>query len=159
MKKIAILSTFALVISLSTSYAQQGIHPSGGNASGAGGSVSYSVGQVFYSSQNGTDASLIQGVQQPYELMITDVRDLASNLLSCDVFPNPAVKELNLLIKGEKPENGSWNLIDTRGATVLSGKISSEETQIPMAGVPMAPYTLKVLSGKKELKIFKILKQ
>lgn len=159
MKKIAILSTFALGISISTSYSQQGIHTSGGNASGAGGSVSYSVGQVFYSSQNGTDASLIQGVQQPYELMITDVKDLAPNLLSCEAFPNPAVKELNLLIKGEQPENGSWNLIDTRGVTVLSGKISSKETQIPMAGVPMASYSLKVLSGKKELKIFKILKQ
>jgi hypothetical protein len=159
MKKIAILSTFALSISLSTSFAQQGIHPSGGNASGAGGSVSYSVGQVFYSSQNGTDASLIQGVQQPYELMITDVKDLASNLLSCEVFPNPAVKELNLLIKGEQPENGNWNLFDSKGVTIRSGKISTKETLIPMAGVPTAAYTLKVFSGKKELKIFKILKQ
>jgi hypothetical protein len=159
MKKIAIISTFALCVSLSTSYAQQGIHPSGGNASGAGGSVSYSVGQIFYSSQSGIDASLIQGVQQPFELMITDVKDLATNLLSCEVFPNPAVKELNLLIKGEQPENGNWNLIDSKGVTIRSGEISTEETMIPMAGVPMASYTLKVSSGKKELKIFKIIKQ
>jgi hypothetical protein len=158
MKK-SIFSILLTIISLASAFAQQGIHSSGGNASGAGGSVSYSVGQVFYSSQNGTGGALIQGVQQPFELVVTEVKSPGTSLLKCEAFPNPAVKELNLRISGEQPEKGSWKLMDTKGVVLMDGNIQSAETIIPMNALPMAAYTLQVFSGKKELKTFKIIKQ
>ncbi len=45
--------------------AQQGNVAAGGQAVGAGGSVSYSIGQVNYLSASGTGGSLNQGLQQP----------------------------------------------------------------------------------------------
>ncbi|MHC1706606.1 MAG: T9SS type A sorting domain-containing protein [Bacteroidales bacterium] len=45
--------------------AQQGNVAAGGLATGAGGSASYSIGQMDYLSATGTGGSLIQGLQQP----------------------------------------------------------------------------------------------
>ncbi len=47
--------------------AQESIVASGGDASGSGGSSSYSVGQVFYSNYTGSNGSEAQGVQQADE--------------------------------------------------------------------------------------------
>ena len=55
----------AFTFSLSTSLAQEIIPASGGNAEGVGGSVSYSVGQVFYSIHAADVGSVAEGVQQP----------------------------------------------------------------------------------------------
>lgn len=48
--------------------AQETISPGGGNATGGGGSVSCTFGQLAYSSFTGTTGSVAQGVQQPYEI-------------------------------------------------------------------------------------------
>jgi hypothetical protein len=42
----------------------------GGEATGSGGSVSYSVGQVVYTTNTGINGSVAQGVQQPYEFQM-----------------------------------------------------------------------------------------
>lgn len=139
--------------------AQQGIHSSGGNASGTGGSVSYSVGQVFYSSQSGTSGGLIQGVQQPFELVVTSLDQPINPTISCEVFPNPVIKELKLKISGDKIQEGTWVLTDMRGVYVAKGKISEAETLIPMAAQPMAAYSLRIFSDQKEIRTFKIIKQ
>lgn len=46
--------------------AQNGINTSGGQASGGGGAVSYSVGQLVYHSYSGPNGSVSQGMQQPH---------------------------------------------------------------------------------------------
>ena len=46
--------------------AQKVVLPSGGNATGSGGSVSYSIGQIAYSYQTGPSGSINQGVLQPF---------------------------------------------------------------------------------------------
>ena len=53
-----------------TAQAQQATTATGGNASGSGGTVAYSVGQIFYTTNTGTTGSEAQGVQQPYEISI-----------------------------------------------------------------------------------------
>ena len=58
---LIILSSFRIM-------AQQAINASGANATGSGGSVSYSVGQVLYTTNSGSNGSSAQGVQQPYEI-------------------------------------------------------------------------------------------
>jgi hypothetical protein len=65
---LILLST--LTFSLSTIHAQEAIPAGGGNASGSGGSASYSVGQVVYTTNTGTNGSAAQGVQQPYEISV-----------------------------------------------------------------------------------------
>jgi hypothetical protein len=49
-----------------TAQAQQATTAAGGNASGSACNVSYSVGQIVYTTITGSTARLAQGVQQPY---------------------------------------------------------------------------------------------
>lgn len=59
--------TITLLFGLFTAFTVQAQHAlvtSGGNATGLGGSVSYSIGQVFYTSNTSSIGSLTQGVQQ-----------------------------------------------------------------------------------------------
>jgi hypothetical protein len=66
MKKIVLfLGCCLLGWGTSSLLAQQGVVTAGGVAGGAGGSASYSIGQVDYLSVTGTGGSLIQGLQQP----------------------------------------------------------------------------------------------
>lgn len=63
------LSHTLLIIGLSiSSYAQESAHAAGGDFSGFGGSVSYSVGQVVYTAHTGVTGMEAQGVQQRYEI-------------------------------------------------------------------------------------------
>lgn len=66
MKKIYILLIFS-TISV-TLFGQSDIVTAGGTATGAGGSATYTVGQIAV--QRATDGSkyIIEGVQQPYEI-------------------------------------------------------------------------------------------
>ena len=74
-------------------HAQTGIPAAGGNASGTGGSVSFSVGQVFYLMNTGTTGSVLEGVQQPFEISETTLKTqtltfLAGwNLFSFNIVP------------------------------------------------------------------------
>ena len=48
--------------------AQETIPATGGNATGNGGSVSYTVGQITYNALPGTNGIVAQGVQRTYEM-------------------------------------------------------------------------------------------
>jgi hypothetical protein len=65
-------STFVILfvtgIGITCLQAQEAIPASGGNGSGNGGSVSYSIGQVVDATYTGLSGSVAQGVQQPYEI-------------------------------------------------------------------------------------------
>ena len=60
-----------LGIGFNQGYAQQATTASGGDASGSGGSVAHSVGQTVYTTNTGSNGSVAQGVEQPYEISIT----------------------------------------------------------------------------------------
>ena len=60
------LITAICILMFARSYGQQALVASGGSVGGENGSVSYSIGQVFYSSQTGTNGLINQGVQQVY---------------------------------------------------------------------------------------------
>jgi opacity protein-like surface antigen len=59
-----------LTCAVYSSLAQQAILPAGAEAAGIGGSVSYSIGQVDFESNEHSSGYVQQGVQQPYRLTI-----------------------------------------------------------------------------------------
>ena len=69
-KRLQLIAVLLLVIGLTRLQAQETIPAIGGNASGSGGSVSYSVGQAVYTTNTGTNGSVPQGVQQPFEISV-----------------------------------------------------------------------------------------
>ncbi|WP_228479065.1 hypothetical protein [Flavobacterium soyangense] len=65
------------IISFAKSYSQESVTASGGNATGTGGSSSYSIGQITYTSQTGSGGNITLGVQQPYEIVTLGNEDFA----------------------------------------------------------------------------------
>lgn len=65
-----------------TSQAQVATVSSGGNATGAGGSLSYSIGQIIYTTNSGSTFTSAQGVQQPTDAAVSDVITLTPVLTS-----------------------------------------------------------------------------
>ena len=79
--KLILSVTFLLGLGLTGLQAQEAVLASGGDTSGSGGSISYSVGQVVYTTNTGTSGySVAEGVQQPYEISVVTSLDKSINI-------------------------------------------------------------------------------
>jgi len=157
MKKIYLI-LLPLVIGL-TAKAQQSTNTSGGNATGTGGTVSYSVGQISYTTITGTSGSACQGVQQPFEIFaITNVNDAKDLNINLSAFPNPTFDNLTLKIESANTKNLSYILLDINGKLLASQKLDGAETKIAMNNYAAATYFIKITENNNILKTFKIIK-
>lgn len=147
-----------LIIGLTEGQAQKAIVATGGDATGGGGSASYSVGQIAYTTATGTNGSANQGVQQPYEFYTVGLDENPGINLQLTVYPNPTPSQVTLNIGCLNPEDLVYLLYDMSGKLLNSQKIQSELTKVPMGNLPVGTYVLKVLDGKSLLRTFKIIK-
>ena len=139
--------------------AQIVIPATGGSASGAGGSVSYTIGQIVYTTNSGANGTVSQGVQQPYEIsVISGLEEAKDIILNCSAYPNPARDFLTLKVENYDKGNFSYKLLDTYGKLLESKKVTGNEIQISMSGLLPSIYFLKVINDQKEIKTFKIIK-
>ena len=115
MKKINLTVMLLLGMGITTVHAQRAVLSSGGDASGTGGSVSYSIGQIDYSYQTGSTGSINQGVQQPYEFFSVGVDENSNISLSMSAFPNPTNTSLNLVIENQLLDHLYFKLYDVNG--------------------------------------------
>jgi hypothetical protein len=153
------LIAFFLFAFGTTMYAQNIIPASGGNATGTGGSVSYSVGQVVFTRNTGTNGSAAQGVQQPFEIsVVTGIEEAKEISLEFSVFPNPVTDVLRLKIENFETDNLRYQLFDINGSLLQNNKIEGNETNIFMKSLLPATYFLKVTSNNKVVKTYKIVK-
>jgi hypothetical protein len=89
-RPVKLCAVFLLGLGLSRLHAQESIPASGEDASGYGGSVSFSVGQLVYTTNTGTDCSAAQGVHQPFEISVISEFEEAKRIsVQCSVYPNP----------------------------------------------------------------------
>ena len=147
-------------LSLSTIQAQDAIPVTGGNVSGSGGTVSYTVGQVVYTNNTGYNGSVAQGVQQPFEIsVVTTIEEDKGISLNFMVYPNPAANVLILKIEGKIPPQWMASLSDMNGKLLENKKITENETIILIGNYASAIYFLKIADTNKEIKTFKIVKK
>jgi len=103
--------------------AQETIPATGGNATGSGGSASYSVGQVVYTTNTGTNGSVAQGVQQPFEIsVVTGIEQTKGINLSVSAYPNPATDFLMLKVENYDNGNLSYQLFDMNSKLLQNKK-------------------------------------
>ena len=144
---------------LSTAHGQSTIPASGGDATGSGGSETYTVGQANYNTYSGTNGSAAQGVQQPYEIsLVTAVENTEGIILEYKVYPNPVSASLTLTINPFSYEKMRYCLLDLNGATLQDKKIEGGETIIPTANLTPAVYLLKIINNNQVIKVFKVIK-
>jgi hypothetical protein len=159
-RKLITFSTIIFLAFILTGVkAQENINSAGNNATGTGGSVSYSIGQVVYHTLIGTNSSIAEGVQQPYEIsVISGVSDSKAINLSLVAFPNPTTDLLTLSFNEQSLTNLTYQLLDLNGKLLRSEKITGNQTTIEMSNLATSTYFLKVIHNNTEIKTFKIVK-
>ena len=141
-------------------YAQDVISTAGNNTTGEGGTVNYTIGQVIYTANIGTNSYAIQGVQQPYEISVVTSIENAKNInLRCSIYPNPSTDLVILKIENYKIEKLQYQVFDTKGTLIETKKIDNYEMSINLSSYTRANYFLKIIDNNKEVKVFKIIKK
>ncbi len=158
-KTATLCALLLLGLGLTGLQAQTAVPATGGNASGSGGTVSYTFGQVVYTTNASASGTVAQGVQQPYEISIITAIEQAKGInLSISVYPNPTSDHLTLSVEDYDVSKLSYQLYDISGQVLQTKKLDTDKTSIDMSPFARAPYFLKVVEGSKEIKSFKIIK-
>ena len=148
-------------VSLQRINAQQAVLTSGGDVSGAGGFVAYSLGQTGFTNFSSEDGSISIGVQQPNVVIMVGTED-PDIILSASVFPNPVISTTQLTMEGQMQQADlmdlSFNLYDISGELLLRREIVSTTTSISMESLSSGLYFLKITRKETEIKTFKIFK-
>ncbi|MFH6989919.1 T9SS type A sorting domain-containing protein [Flavobacterium collinsii] len=146
---------------ITSGYSQESVVVSGGNATGSGGSSSYSVGQTTYTSlQGGANGFVLQGVQQAYEIVSLGNEEFKGITLAMTAYPNPAVDVLSLAVATNEWNDLSCQLFDINGKIVSKKvEVTSPDTSVSMQGLNSGIYFLTVSNSGKTIKTFKIIKK
>ena len=146
-------------VSISVLPAQESISTTGGDFSGNGNSVSFSIGQLFYNSDSGKSGSVSSGIQQAFEISVeTEISQARGISLQFSVFPNPTTDIVSLKVEDFKIENLSYQLYNMSGKLLETEMVVDIETRIDMIQFVPAIYFLKVTQHDKIVKSFKIIK-
>ena len=159
--KTVLFSALLMIFGLLSMQAQEAVATSGGEASGSGGAVSYTVGQAFYVTHTGTSVSIAEGVQQPIEISVVTGVDEPGITLNISAYPNPTTNFLHLEVDASFSQiiqSLRYQLFDLNGRLVASEEIVSDVTTIVTSQLSPSTYFVKVLGDNKVLKSFKVIK-
>ncbi len=161
MKK-PLLTLLILTIAPLFLQAQDALVVSGEEATGSGGTTSYSVGQIVHTTNSSASGIVFQGVQLPFEIFDEGslaVEDIFDIQLGIKVYPNPTLSKLSLTVNRNSNNNLQYQLYDLNGRLLFKEKVRDQETTIPMDDYPSATYSLVILSNNNPIKSFKIIKK
>ena len=162
MKKHILL--FSLLLFMVTGvFSQSDIVPEGGDAQSNAGSVSYTVGQIAVQTANNNNGSIsvVEGVQQPYEIMTVGVDDYPQITLDAIVYPNPTENLAQLQLNGfEIPVGGLRAILyDASGKLLQTFNVVEDLTAFQIGQYATGTYYLELRDGKRVLKTFKVVRR
>jgi hypothetical protein len=138
--------------------AQRSAVSAGGEATGSGGTASYSIGQALYVTNSSETGSMSQGVQQSYSIeTITGLDELGISL-NLTAYPNPTTDFVQLKVERHMLTSISYQLYNLQGKLIGSNQLTDIQTGIDMTSLSSATYILKVIQKNTEIKTFKIIK-
>ena len=139
--------------------AQKALLATGSNATGSNGSVSYSVGQIDFTSK-GTNNQIMEGVQQAYEIMTLSTTETAgSDKKDILLYPNPFKDFLFVDFTTNDYRNSEFQLFDSSGKLLKQDKIKESKSEFNFSELPSAMYIFRINQNGKNIKTFKIIKK
>lgn len=157
-KSIPILLLATGLLWAGLAQAQESANASGGDATGSGGTVAYSIGQVVYTTNTGSSGSVAQGAQHAYEIFTIGIEETTLNI-SLITFPNPTSDNLTLQISDYNNEKLSYQLYDIQGKMLDNGQVTAQHTLINTSTLSPTIYFINVVNQEnKKVQSFKIIK-
>jgi|TARA_B110000483_G_C18123717_1_gene514762 hypothetical protein len=152
-KIYAVIFTF---LSINNFFSQDSFNSSGTNIVSSSGSVSNSIGQLFYNTIVSNDGQVSAGVQQTYT--VTNVGLNTNTLNNISVYPNPVSNNLTLTTSNSI-DNIGYSLYDFQGKLIIDGIILSEETTVSTSNLSVGTYFINVYNNQNQKsQTFKIIK-
>ena len=139
--------------------AQQSANTSGKNVSQNNTSVSYSIGEVYYNTTTTLSSVITQGIQQPYEIYLISGIGNEKDVQLITAFPNPTSSTIKIVTQDIKIDGLNYKLYDLLGKEILSGDITSNQTELDLNNLMPAVYFIKVFRYNSTIKYFKIIKK
>ena len=126
-----------------------------------GSSISYSLGQVAYTTISNAQRSFAEGVQQTYVLKVIpnpgSKTDGAS--IECIVFPNPTSNNVTINIANADLSGFQYLLYTSSRRLIKQDNIQANNTVISMVDLPSGAYLLTIRNSKRNImRIYKIIK-
>lgn len=130
-------------------FSQVSTNATGGTASGNGGTVTYSIGQVLFEQANNGEFLITQGIQHAYEIYTNEKEEIKSSF-SFNVYPNPTSDNLTIFIKEGIVDKQYCQLYDALGKLLIKESINSNYTQISLSNLPTAAYNLCIYNKENQ---------
>lgn len=140
----------------SISLGQANTTSTGGDATGAGGNIAYSVGQIDYIQTSGSGGTANLGVQQTYSISETNNLNELGELVTVTIGPNPTNDFIIISAKSESIL--SYYITDLNGKLILDQKLFSETEMIQMTQWSQGIYILHITSNQTLIKQIKLIK-
>ena len=157
-KSKPIAKLLAGLLWVSFAQAQEAANVSGGDATGSGGTLAYSIGQVVYTTNIGNTGSVTRGVQHAYEIITVGIKEAELNI-SLTAFPNPTAENLTLQISDFNNQKLYYQLYDVQGKQLINEQVTAKQTQLNTSILPPATYLINVVNQEnKKVQSFKIIK-
>lgn len=145
--------------------AQETATSASGDAKGVGGTVAYSLGQVFYTEHSNLFGTISKGVQHAFVIYPAKNNQRVTlqaypKLNSLSVFPNPTANLLTLHIKDYYSSKLSYSITDISGNLLHSNKVMEQNTQIETSKFIPGIYFVNVYNEERKIiQSFKVLKK
>ena len=138
--------------------AQQSANTTGKNVSQNNTTISYSIGEVYYNTTTNSNSVITQGIQQPYEIYLISGIGNEKDVQLITAFPNPTSSTIKIVTQDIKIDGLNYKLYDLLGKEILSGDITSNQTELDLNNLMPAVYFIKVFRYNSTIKYFKIIK-
>jgi hypothetical protein len=138
--------------------AQNSFNSGGFDASGSGGSVSASIGQLVNNQYSGSTGIIQEGVQLPFELISLKQKKAVVDSYLWDVYPNPSSNSVYINTQNIKATNISISLFDNTGKLLLKENTRADNTSLNLSSFSAGIYLLKIHSGSTLLGSTQIIK-
>jgi len=129
--------------------AQESVNSIGGVDAGTGGTVSFSVGQMVYTTDSKEGGAVVQGIQRPYRITTTDIKKLDNSILF-KAYPNPSSDYLFLEMNAYRNEKLNYQLFDMQGKLIMTNPIEIPKTQINMRGLAVGAYVIHIYNTNNQ---------
>lgn len=154
-----LLTVIFVLIVHNNLYSQSAVSVTGGDVTNDGGSVSYSVGQIVYHTNESSAVSMLEGVQQPYEIFIvTSIPEYTDLKLKLSAYPNPVNNYLILEADSLSFKDLTYHLCTINGEVLINNQDVCWRTKIFLTDKRPGIYILNVFDNRKKIKTFKIVK-
>lgn len=109
--------------------------------------LSWTLGEVAIHTQSQTEATLLQGFQQPN--FFFDAVEESETYIQLSIYPNPTSDWITIKVIGREKFMRA-ELWDLFGKRLIEKNIETPEIAIDLSELPSATYLLKVIDDNKE---------